>query len=99
MNIKTCCGCPYGQEIIYCGCDCHKKNPQTIKGTFYFDTWYEIFVTKETGETQTIDSVSNFDEINKRILELEKCNPDLKGRLSADQWGSLDEEGNYSVQI
>lgn len=25
MNIKTCCGCPDGQEIIYCSCECHKK--------------------------------------------------------------------------
>lgn len=23
MNIKNCCGCPEGKEIIYCGCDCH----------------------------------------------------------------------------
>jgi len=25
INIKSCCGCPDGKEIIYCGCECHKE--------------------------------------------------------------------------
>ncbi len=29
MNIKTCCGCPSGKEIIYCGCDCHKEHEES----------------------------------------------------------------------
>lgn len=25
INLKECCRCPQGKEIIFCGCDCHKK--------------------------------------------------------------------------
>ena len=30
MNIKSCCGCPEGKEIIYCGCDCHKEQENSL---------------------------------------------------------------------
>jgi hypothetical protein len=29
MNIKSCCGCEEGKEIIYCGCECHKEHANT----------------------------------------------------------------------
>ncbi|MGD2072751.1 MAG: hypothetical protein PVG65_04610 [Candidatus Thorarchaeota archaeon] len=47
-----------------------------IGGEFYFDTWYEIFVTKESGETQTIDTAETINEAKQRIKELEEQNPD-----------------------
>lgn len=43
MNIKTCCGCPDGKEIIFCGCECHKEQVNS-------------FACAECGEVYTEES-------------------------------------------
>lgn len=43
MNIKSCCGCPNGKELIHCGCGCHKRQSrmsEVIEEGKDFIIWY-----------------------------------------------------------
>jgi hypothetical protein len=56
MNIKTCCGCPDGKEIIYCGCECHKQGYVAVydkeKGAWAVPAIGEYYESKEEAEFQ-----------------------------------------------
>lgn len=71
----------------------------TINGQFYYEVWFEIFVTKENGETQSISNVDSYDKIWQEMDILYARNPEYKSHLNWDVWGSLDEEGWNTVQI
>ena len=64
MNKKSCCKCPSNKEIIYCGCECHKKigngvHYELVLASETFDDdnegfefgveWYETQWDKENG--------------------------------------------------
>jgi hypothetical protein len=71
----------------------------TINNEFYYEVWFEIFITKENGTTQTISSVNNYNEIHEEMNRLYQINPDNRGKLNWDVWGSLDKEGWNTIQI
>lgn len=71
----------------------------TINGQFYYEVWFEIFVTKENEETQTISSVDSYDKIWQEMNTLYARNFEYISHLNWDVWGSLDEEGWNTVQI
>jgi len=75
------------------------RNPKIINGQYYYDVWFEIFVTKDNGETQTIESVSNEEDISSAMDLIYQRNPEYKGKLNYDRWGCLDDEGWNIVQI
>jgi len=71
----------------------------TINGQFYYEVWFEIFITKENGETESISSVSNYNDIFCQLDLLYSLYPEYKGKLNWDVWGCLDEEGWNVIQI
>jgi len=60
MKKKLCCKCPVGKEIIFCGCDCHKKkisicgcNRKELKFT-------ESRIYEEVNSEKLTDQLTNF---------------------------------------
>jgi hypothetical protein len=83
MNIKTCCGCPDGKEIIYCGCECHKLRGNGID--------YELVEPDEARETFQDDNEGllfgiNWLDEDGNILDCEWFATDEERQECLDRW-------------